>query len=204
VTWRLVTGALGAAATLFGVGSLFVPALGRLWSDDPATLATADPTLLAAAATALAGGVVVALFAGELVARGRPASASGMRAEATTSSFAGPEASDATAERGAVDHLDADVRAAVQSGGDSLAAVRERLRATATAAYADAAAVPVETAARAVDDGAWTDDALAADFLADRELSGRARLRLWLRPARERRRRVERTIGAIERLRAEP
>lgn len=56
------------------------------------------------------------------------------------------------------------------------------------------------TARRAIETGDWTDDDLVAAFLADEEGPGfslLARLRAWLDPEAERRRRVERTVDAI-------
>jgi hypothetical protein len=59
-----------------------------------------------------------------------------------------------------------------------------------------------ERAREAVAAGTWTDDPVAAAFLAGEGgpvPSLRARARLWLLPERERERRVERALRAIER-----
>lgn len=78
------------------------------------------------------------------------------------------------------------------------AAVRETLRATAVRRLARATGD--EAAARtAVADGTWTDDTLVAAFLGEGTPPLSARLRAWLDPAGEHRRRVERSLAAIDR-----
>lgn len=81
-------------------------------------------------------------------------------------------------------------------------AVRERLRAAATASVRRAPTGPDdrETAREAVERGAWTDDPVAAAFLAGAGGPAQplgARLRGWLRPDTAFERRVERTVSAI-------
>lgn len=95
--------------------------------------------------------------------------------------------------------LGAAVETAVSGGGDPWGRLRERLVEAAVEAYARRAGVPVADADAAVRSGAWTDDRLAAGVTTgDHAL--RAQVRLWSAPERERRRRVERTVTAIERL----
>lgn len=110
-----------------------------------------------------------------------------------------PEAVTADREQLAGADLDTRIRSAVESGGGDLRAVREVLAATAASAVAEREGRTREAAERAVERGEWTDDPRAAAFLAD----GRpappllARVRLWLAPEAERRRRVRRTVDAI-------
>ncbi|SFR67641.1 DUF7269 family protein [Halogeometricum limi] len=85
---------------------------------------------------------------------------------------------------------------------DAMRSVASRLRTTATDLYADAEDTDRPTARRRVAAGAWTDDRLAAAFLAaDERPPFRSRLRAWLDPSRERRRRVETTVEALFELR---
>jgi len=96
-----------------------------------------------------------------------------------------------------------DVRVGAACSGDDLAfrMVRESLADTAASAVAGAGDRDPETARRAVETGSWTDDRLAAAFLADEDGPDpplAARLRAWVDPAAERRRRVERAVDALE------
>jgi len=112
-----------------------------------------------------------------------------------------PEAVTADRRRLAGADLDAVVDRASDTGGPPLQAVRETLARTATDVYAEYADCDRERARDAVRAGAWTDDPVAATFLAgdDGPAAGLdARVRLWLVPERERGRRVERTVRAIE------
>jgi len=82
--------------------------------------------------------------------------------------------------------------------------VRGRLRATAVETVHRAAREPADRAdaERAVRRGEWTDDPVAAAFLADEDGPDQppsARLRGWFSPARAFKRRVDRTVVAIHR-----
>jgi hypothetical protein len=82
--------------------------------------------------------------------------------------------------------------------------VRADLRAVAADAVAAAEGCSRRAARERVADGAWTDDRVAAAYLADEgALSLGRRLRSRLRPRRRKRRRVERTVRAIEALLAD-
>lgn len=113
-----------------------------------------------------------------------------------------PPEADATTGRSIVAaSLDEDIAEAADSGGDAFREIRSRLSSTATIVYADRAGTSRETAREAVGTGEWTSDPVAAAFLADRDEvtpSTAMRLRHWLVPVRERKRRIERTIEAIE------
>ena len=201
-------GTAGILATSLGALLLFVPdlvlgvgPLGGLVE----RLSGTDPKMLA-----LGSGLLAALYLG-LAARPRSdpetaAPPSPAEARFEMAATAPPEA--VTAERQAVaaESVDEDVSRAVSEGEDALREVRSQLRLTATSAYADVAAVPPGQARDRIDRGEWTRDPVAATFLAGSEgpdPSLRMRLRRWLVPARERRRRIERTIGAIETMQAQ-
>jgi hypothetical protein len=82
--------------------------------------------------------------------------------------------------------------------------IRADLRAVAADAVAAAEGCSRRAARERVADGAWTDDRVAAAYLADEgALSLGRRLRSRLRPRRRKRRRVERTVRAIEALLAD-
>lgn len=101
--------------------------------------------------------------------------------------------------------VDADLARAVVDGGEHFAEVRETLFRTAVRVYAEYERVDAETRSHAaVAGGEWTEDRTAAAFLAEDDgptPTLLARARLWLTPERERRRRVDRTLAAIGRLR---
>lgn len=100
--------------------------------------------------------------------------------------------------------VDADVKIAVARGGRQLRSVRDLLRAQAVRAYANERGTTTATARRAVETGNWTTNRVAAAFLGDDggpSATVRSRVRLWLAPERERRRRIDATLAEIERLR---
>ena len=82
---------------------------------------------------------------------------------------------------------------------DQTDAIRTELRSLTVDALVTVDGLSPEEAQTRLDDGAWTDDAVAAAYLADREatLSFSRRLLAWLRPAQTKRRRIERTTSAI-------
>jgi len=97
--------------------------------------------------------------------------------------------------------LDDRVDDAVAGDPAALASVRATLAGTAAATHARRADCSPEAAARAVETGAWTADPTAAAFLAGEDGPGfalAARLREWLDPEAERRRRIERTVAALD------
>jgi hypothetical protein len=114
-----------------------------------------------------------------------------------------PEAVTADRRQVTAASVDADVDSAVETGGEELATLREALSRTAVEVYADRADVDTGPAREAVAAGTWTGDPTAAAFLAGDRGPGpdpRARLRLWLSPEHERRRRIDRTLAEIRRL----
>lgn len=196
-----VLGGLGALATV--AAGVFVFAPGIVRGSEPVAaaidwLAGVDPTLVI-----LAGSAVVGLY---VLVSARTGGAGGTTAE--TDRFATaidepPEAVTADRRQVAGERVDRVVDRAIEMGGRSLREVREHLGQTAATAYAEREQVTAERAWAAVTNGEWTDDTMAAAFLADENGPKPglvARVRLWLTPERERRRRVERTTGAVERL----
>jgi len=110
-----------------------------------------------------------------------------------------PEDVTATEGRLFAADIDAAIDDAVAGDDAAMDTVTERLAAAATTAYAIGAGVSQADARRAVRAGTWTDDAVAAALLSPTEpQSLLARLRLWLDPESERRRRIRRTVDAIE------
>jgi hypothetical protein len=194
-----VLGGLGVLLTGIGWTALWAPELvaglpvvrgvtGGLSGVDPTTV-----TLLAGAIAGLALAVA---------ARTR-----GTAPEPDDDPFAArvatpPEAVTADRRRETAAGLERTAERAVETGGRPLEELRSRLAATAAAAYAEAESADRERARRAVETGSWTDDPVAAAVLAADGPTPpvAARLRLWLAPGRERRRRIERTVRAIERL----
>jgi len=199
-------GVLGAVATGLGLALLFVPDLVRSVGPLDGFVAAAgstDPKLLMLVAGLGVTGYVV------LAARSGPTTESdGIRPPAQRRfERTGPQPpGTVTAKRRRVTaaSVDGELEVAVENGGRALREARAHLTGVATDAYAVATGQSREAAREAVATGIWTDDPVAAMFLAEGgEPPRRARLALWLRPRRERRRRIERTVAAIERLAGE-
>lgn len=201
-----VLGTLGALVTVVAAAFVVVPdtLLGV-----PAVAATVEglaglePTTVMLAASAVAG-----LYVAVASRTGSGSATDASPADERFAAAAGdspPEAVMADRRRQTAAGLDATLAEGIEAGGDALTATRETLFATAVDTYAEARAVPREAAREAVERGTWTDSPEAARFLAgDRgpEPGLLARIRLWLTPERERRRRVEATVAAIERVSA--
>jgi len=178
-------GVFGVLATLFGVGLVLAPGL-----VGSGPVGTAVDTV-AAAGTAelmLVLGGVVAVLVGAVPWR---------RSRADGDPFEG--ATEHSTDDTHTDRLGTEVGTAVREGGEAWERVRSELAALAAETYADAANVSPATAEQAVHSGEWTGDDLAAGVLAG-GVPRWARLRLWLTPERERRRRIARTVRAIEQL----
>jgi len=199
-----VLGGLGAVATGLGLALLLIPGLVRAIGPLDAfvgVVASADPTLLM-----LVTGLGVTGYVVLAVRSPPPSETVGTRSEAQQR-FEGagsdpPE--EVTAQRralaaGAVDGV---FESAVENGGPALHDTRAQLRTAATGAYAVATGQSREVASQAVARGTWTNDPVAAMFLSEDgpAPSVRDRVSLWLTPRRERRRRIEATVAAIERL----
>jgi len=99
--------------------------------------------------------------------------------------------------------LDSAIARAVAGDSVAMAGVRDRLAAVATDRLVRHRGYDPPAAEEAVAAGTWTNDRVVAAFLAESGgpvYSLGSRLRLWLDPETERRRRFERTVGAIEAL----
>jgi hypothetical protein len=202
---RSLLGLLGAALALAGAVAVFLP--GALLSVGPVRRAVeaaggVEPT----AAVLLASGVTGLYLA--VAARSGGSGRAASPEDPADRRFAAaaetpPEAVTADRRRLAGADLDAVVDRASATGGAALQEARGALARTAADAYAEYAGLDRERAREAVRAGTWTRDPVAAAFLAGEggpEPGLGARVRLWLVPKRERARRVERTVRAIERL----
>ena len=94
---------------------------------------------------------------------------------------------------------DREVERAIDAGGEAFDALVDQLTYEAAWSYAAANGCAFEQARTAIEERDWTRDRLAAGVLAG-TLPVSAAVRLWLWPVTERRRRVERTVEAIERV----
>lgn len=198
-------GILGSLATAFGAGLLFVPDLLLGIGPVDASVSVASE-LDTAVVGMLAGWIVVASLL--IISRTPPATdrvdpqtSADPRFERAASSP--PEQAATQTKAPTAAGVDSDIHSAVESGGEDLQEVRTLLYETAARACAERADMPVPDAETLVDRGEWTDDQVAAAFLAGSDGPAptlEMRLRLWAIPTRERRRRVERTVTAIERV----
>jgi hypothetical protein len=209
--WRVaVFGTLGGLATVVAAGFvvapdllLSVPAVARAVEG----LSGTDPELAMLVAT-LVVGLYVALAARSSASERTFTPVSDAQRRFDRAVADPPEA--VTADRRALTaaDLDAAVDGAVAAGGDQLRAVRDLLDDLAAQTYAETYHVTPEEAQAAVAGGTWTDDRVAAAFLGGADGPDAAllsRIRLWLTPERERERRIERTLTALETLvEAEP
>jgi hypothetical protein len=184
-------GVFGVLATLLGVGLLFAPGLLRTGPVTDLTTAVAET---GSTQLLLVLGFLTALLVGVAAWPGSTAPD-----EAGTPAFPPPGDHHPATDGGGDAVLGADIEAAVREGGSAWRQARAMLADTAVSAYAQREGVSQSNAAEAIEQGRWTDDPLAAGVVGN-EVPRRARLRLWLAPERERRRRIERTTAAIERL----
>lgn len=185
-------GVFGVVATLFGVGLLVAPETSQVGPVETATeaVAGAEPTRLL-----LVLGVGTALLVAVAV---RPRSVPPGK---ETQQFDEVVAREPDSDSRRDDLLGFDVETAIQEGGRPWRRVRSLLADTALSAYAQREGCSLSEGRRAVEQGLWTDDTLAAGVVGDEMgVPLRARLGLWIVPERERRRRVERTTAAIEHL----
>jgi len=197
-----VFGTLGALATV--VGGLFVLAPDLLLGIRPVRSAvlslTTGPKAVMTAAAAIVGLYVLAAARSGSGTQVPTDTAAEERFDAAATKP--PEA--VTADRRSLTGagLDADVAVAVADGGEPLRALRDLLRDLAVDASTDDPR-RTDEARRAVETGTWTDDPAAAAFLAGEDgpaPSLLSRVRLWLSPELERKRRIDAAMGAIEAL----
>jgi len=187
----VVFGTVGLLATAVAVALVFAPMVAG--ESLVALLAAVAPTTALLAGSLVVG--VCAVLAGWL---------GGLRGGGSTTAFdvvveSPPEAVTATEGRLFAADIDAAIDDAVAGDDSAMDTVTERLTTAATTAYAIGAGVSQTEASQAVRAGTWTDDAVAAALLSPtKPQSLLARLRLWLDPESERRRRIRRTVDAIE------
>lgn len=203
---RALLGGLGALATLTAVAVLVRPDLADALPGVAGLLESQDGERLLLALGAVVG--VYAVWAARASPSERPPT------DAPSLRFAEvgdpPESVTAVDRTRTGEAFDARVGAACDGDDRALRAVRATLAdaAVEALAHSDGALARTddrspETARRAVETGAWTDDRIAAAFLAGEtgpSFPLAARLRAWLDPEAERRRRVERTVAAVDRL----
>jgi hypothetical protein len=198
--WRaLVAGFTGVTLTLLGIGVVLVPGMvtGLPGIDQLVRgVGERDPTVAAVAMT-----VLVVLSVAVTARSSGPSQQTADEDRFDQLLSRPPEA--VSADRHAVAGEGGERAGAggVTVGGESLGECRDRLRALAVEACVETEEWTRAEARRAVDRGSWTDDVLAAAFLAGADgptSTVGARLRLWLAPSRERRRRIDRTLSVIE------
>lgn len=200
-----VFGTLGALATL--VAGAFVLAPGPLLSVPAVRRAVGqlsgfDPALVMLGATLLVS-CYVALAARSPTSERSLTTVTEAKRRYDRASTDPPER--VTADRRAVTAaaLDGDIDTAIERGGAGLQSVRRLLADLAVETYASRHQTTDAEARDAVATGTWTDDGVAAAFLGGEDgpsPSFLSRIRLWLVPERERARRVDRTLRALDRV----
>ena len=186
-----VLGGFGVLVTVLGVGLLFAP---ELLGTGPVTNLTRVVAETGSTQLLLVLGFLTAVLVGVAAWPGSKSAG-----PTKTERFAEAGNRQTAPDRGAERLVGADVETAIREGGGDWRRLRATLADTATSAYAQHEGVSRSKAAAAIEQGRWTDDALAAGVVGG-EPPRRARLRMWLAPGRERRRRIERATTAIERL----
>lgn len=199
---RRLLGAAGALATALGLGLLFVSDLFTVGPVETA-IAAVDAAGAQRAFLFVGAGVIAYLAVALRTPRDRTAvgSVADDRFERVVENP--PETVDTSDRRLTAADIDDGIESAIEDGGERVVALRQRLRTTAASVYGDVTGTPEGTARAAIDRGQWCHDPVAAAFLAGPEGPSYplgAKIRLLLIPGNERRRRIERTITAIEQL----
>jgi hypothetical protein len=195
-----LAGAAGVSLTLLGVAVLVVPeTTTRLPGVERLIelVGTRDP-----AAVALVLTIVVTVSVAVTARNSDPREQTPAERRFEQLRSRPPEAVSADRQAVAGEGFDQAVTRAVTLGGESLGDLRETLQTLAVEVCVETEGLTTAEARRAVRAGTWTSDSLAAAFLSGTDgpsTSVVASLRLWVAPARERRRRVDRTLSAIER-----
>ncbi|MFW6017221.1 MAG: DUF7269 family protein [Halapricum sp.] len=193
MTLRGVVGTVGLLGALLALGLVIAPApvssirpIGVLTETFP----TESPELLLTGLGAVVG-LGAATLAFSVSGDGRAGSMIDRPPEAVTARM--PSRPGQAFDR----HLDGDVDTSEAEEGGTDRNVRDALRETAIETLVRQRGVEHGEARAAVERGYWTADRVAAAFLGSPTQPLGARLRRWLDPERERRRRVNRTIEAI-------
>jgi hypothetical protein len=197
-----VFGTLGAIATLLGAMFVLAPdlALGVQPVRAAVDALSTDPRLVMLGAT-LVVGLYVAIAARSTSGEEGLDAVSVADRQFERVATNPPEGVTDDRRRQTAAALDATIDRAVADGGADLREVRDVLTGTAESAYASHANVTRSRAQHAIATGAWTADDVAAAFLTGDDgptATLYSRIRLWLTPAAERERRIERTVAAIE------
>ena len=194
-----VLGGLGALLTLAAAAVVVSPTLADQMSAAVGFLESRDPQRVL-----LVLGSVVGAYAAWAA---RASSSERPPTDTPSARFsdlgARPESVSAVDRTRTGESFDDRVAAACEGDERALRAIRVTLADTAADAVVRVADAGPERARRAVETGAWTDDRVAAAFLAGESgpnFSLLARLRAWLDPAAERRRRIDRTVDAVSRI----
>jgi hypothetical protein len=194
-----VLGGLGALLTLVAAAVVVSPDLADSTGEVLSVLESRDPERLL-----LVLGSVVGLYAAWSARASSPEAPARDGPEAKFERTGDPPEAVSAADRTRTgESLDDRIAAACAGDDEALRAVRSNLADTAASAHARAADRSPEAARRDVASGAWTDDPIAAAFLADESgpnFSLMARLGAWLDSSAERRRRIDRTVEEVGRL----
>lgn len=192
-------GVLGVLSTLLGASLLFAPGLvytGPLPAISDALTGT-DPRILMFVAAVLT--LSYLLVAGRTTTTPDGLSRAEQRfARARTTP---PEAVTTDRQLIAAGTIDTEISGAITHGEQNLAEIRELLTQTALTVLVQEHGYAQAPANDQLRTGTWTPNRTAAYVLAGDDGPSpplKDRFRLWLVPERERRRRIEETIGAIE------
>ncbi len=193
-----VFGALGVLATLLGVGLILFPSLVEMGPFPIIEQWGAQRTVSQLLFLIGLGVLLYLLFAarsGTSEERNTTPEQQFAQAQETP-----PELVTAEKRQLAAASLDDSFTRAIEAGGAQFKHARNLLYQTAVVAYAETKGMSTDTASDHIDRGEWTTDTTAAAVLATNKGPQPplfARLHLWLRPERERKRRLNRTIEAI-------
>lgn len=197
-----IFGTVGTVATLVGVALLVVPAQVRQFAVVDRFLtetANVPQTTLVLLTGMLACGYVVLAARSRTIDSGESDDDAQKRFEALRNRP--PEAVTAERQTRTAAGMDDRLEKAVSGADNQMMEVRATLRTLATQGNGKT------DRQEAIRNGNWTSDPVAAAFLAGPagpEMPVSSRLRLWLTPERERRRRIERTLAVIEEQAGQP
>lgn len=192
---------VGALTTAFGVALLFTPNTVLI---GPVEMLVADVENVGQGPVLLVAGIGVIAYLGIALRTTESETDTGQATRRFEQYIEQPPGTVPEDDRRlTASELDEGFTEAIENGGEPLVVLRRHLRTTAASVYADVMNTQTASAQTVVDEGEWCRDPVAAAFLAgsagpSTPLQGK--LRMFLLPRRERRRRIERTITAIEQL----
>jgi len=206
---RAVLGTAGVGLTVLGVLAVTNPAL--VAGTEPLASVAAALSDVGFRSLLLAGCVTVGLLLVRVAwgSSGGPQSGDGTDPAERFERLgvAPPERVTAETATPTAARLDAAIDRAIAGDDAALRGVRDRLGAATVDRLVRYAGYAPAAAEEAVATGTWTGDRVAAAFLSDERgpvYAFGSRLRLWIDPAAERRRRLSRTVGAIDALDGRP